>query len=281
MLFGALAALAPSRVMACSQGTSAILTLGGVDYRSAERYVSYETIKGGFGARPSQDGVNGMSSGISNTMNTPIEILEMSFPVRVERYEIVPDSGGPGRHRGGCGVERVWRIVGGPSQASVCLERTKSAPFGLAGGGAGGVGRIALISPDGTERELCSKGAFTAPAGAAIHLRAPGSGGFGPPAERDRARLARAKELALSAGVPLIAQGESSIPDDNLNVNGAHRHQAPLCSTGADAHRPAPRAGALTDGRHAPASRPGRAATSAPRRGSARAAGDVRRDRLR
>jgi N-methylhydantoinase B len=189
MLFGALAALAPTRVMACSQGTSAILTLGGVDYRSGERYVSYETIKGGFGARPRQDGVNGMSSGISNTMNTPIEILEMSFPVRVERYAIVPDSGGAGRHRGGCGVERVWRIIGAASQASVCLERTKSAPFGLAGGGAGGAGRIALIGPDGIERELCSKGAFTAPAGAAIHLRAPGSGGFGPAAERDRAKL--------------------------------------------------------------------------------------------
>jgi N-methylhydantoinase B len=189
MLFGALATLAPARVMACSQGTSAILTLGGVDYRCGDRYVSYETIKGGFGARPSQDGVNGMSSGISNTMNTPIEILEMSFPVRVERYAIVPDSGGAGRRRGGCGVERVWRIVGGPSQASVCLERTKSAPFGLAGGGAGGAGRIALIGPDGIEHELCSKGAFSAPAGAAIHLRAPGSGGYGPPAERDRDKL--------------------------------------------------------------------------------------------
>ena len=61
-------------------------------------------------------------------MNTPIEILEMSFPVRVERYEIVPDTGGAGRWRGGCGVERVWRILGGPSQVSVCLERTKSPP---------------------------------------------------------------------------------------------------------------------------------------------------------
>ena len=189
MLFGALAGLAPERVMACSQGTSAILTLGGVDSRTGDRYVSYETIKGGFGARPTKDGVNGMSAGISNTMNTPIEILEMSFPVRIERYEIVPDSGGAGRHRGGCGVERVWRILGNPSQVSVCLERTRSAPFGLAGGGAGGVGRITLIGPDGAERELNSKGSFTAPHGARIHLRAPGSGGFGAPAERDRAQL--------------------------------------------------------------------------------------------
>ncbi len=189
MLFGALAQLVPDRVMACSQGTSAIVTLGGVDHRTGDRYVSYETIKGGLGARPTKDGITGVASGISNTMNTPIEILEMSFPVRIERYEIVTDSGGAGRHRGGCGVERVWKILGGPSQASVCLERTKSPPFGLCGGGAGGAGRIALLGPDGTEREVNGKGAFTAVAGAEIHLRAPGSGGFGPPGGRDRGKL--------------------------------------------------------------------------------------------
>ncbi len=189
MLFGALARLAPDRVMACSQGTSAILTLGGVDFRTGARYVSYETIKGGFGARPTKDGVNGMSSGISNTMNTPIEILEMSFPVRVERYEIVPDSGGPGRWRGGCGVERVWRVLGGPSHASVCLERTRSAPFGLAGGSPGAPGRISVIAPDGTERELNSKGAFVASAESRIILRAPGSGGYGPAGARDPRQL--------------------------------------------------------------------------------------------
>jgi N-methylhydantoinase B len=189
MLFGAMAQLAPTRVMACSQGTSAILTLGGVDYRNGERYVSYETIKGGFGARPTKDGITGVAAGISNTMNTPIEILEMSFPVQVERYEIVRDTGGPGRHRGGLGVERVWRILGHPAQGSVCLERTRSAPFGLSGGGPGGAGRIVVIGPDGTERELCSKGAFTAPPGALICLRAPGAGGYGPAAGRDPARL--------------------------------------------------------------------------------------------
>jgi N-methylhydantoinase B len=189
MLFGALARLVPERVMACSQGTSAILTLGGVDPRSGAPYVSYETIKGGFGARPTKDGVNGMSSGISNTMNTPIEILELSFPVRVERYAIVPDSGGPGRWRGGCGVDRVWRILGHASVVSVCCERAKSPPFGVAGGGAGGPARVSLIGPDGVERELNSKGSFTAPPGARIWLRAPGAGGYGSAAARDRARL--------------------------------------------------------------------------------------------
>jgi N-methylhydantoinase B len=189
MLFGALAQLAPERVMACSQGTSAILTLGGVDDRTGGRYVSYETIKGGFGARPTKDGITGIASGISNTMNTPIEVLEMSFPVRVERYAIVPDTGGAGRFRGGCGVERVWRILGQPSHASVCLERTKSAPFGLAGGGVGAPGRIAVVQTDGTERELVSKGAFTAAPDAEVHLRAPGSGGFGEATGRPRERV--------------------------------------------------------------------------------------------
>jgi len=122
-------------------------------------------------------------------MNTPIEILEMSFPVRIERYEIAPDSGGAGRYRGGLGVERVWRILGGPCQVSICLERTKSAPFGLAGGGPGAAGRIAVIGPDGVEREPNSKGSFTAPAGAQIVMRAPGSGGFGAPRERAGDRL--------------------------------------------------------------------------------------------
>ncbi|MDP6707352.1 MAG: hydantoinase B/oxoprolinase family protein, partial [Alphaproteobacteria bacterium] len=89
MFFGAFAQLAPDRVMTCSQGTSAILTLGGVDYRSGRRYVSYETLKGGFGARPNKDGINAIASGISNTMNTPIEVLEMSFPMRIEAYELI------------------------------------------------------------------------------------------------------------------------------------------------------------------------------------------------
>ena len=111
MVMGALATVWPDQVMACSQGTSAIMTFGGVDPRNRRRYVSYETIKGGFGARPNKDGINVIASGISNTMNTPVEVLEMAFPLRVERYEIHPDSGGPGQFRGGCGARRVWRML--------------------------------------------------------------------------------------------------------------------------------------------------------------------------
>ncbi|MSO75777.1 MAG: hydantoinase B/oxoprolinase family protein [Alphaproteobacteria bacterium] len=191
MLFGAFAQFAPDNVMACSQGTSSVLTLGGIDYRTGNRYVSYETLKGGFGARPTKDGINCIASTISNTMNTPIEILEMSFPVRVESYEVVPDTGGAGKFRGGTGARRTWRILGNEALAAVCCERTKSAPFGLLGGKAGGLGRISITYADGREQVLNSKGAFMAPAGSLISFQVPGSGGFGPVDGRDPAAIRR------------------------------------------------------------------------------------------
>ncbi|HLN11394.1 MAG TPA: hydantoinase B/oxoprolinase family protein [Xanthobacteraceae bacterium] len=192
MVMGALAAFMPGQVMACSQGTSAILTLGGVDPRSGRRYVSYETMKGGFGARPTKDGINVIASGISNTMNTPVEVIEMAFPVRVERYEINPDSGGAGRYRGGCGCRRTWRLLdGADAVGALCMERMTSPPFGLLGGKPGAVAVVILTTPDGVTQDLPSKGAFLAPAGSVIDMVTPGSGGFGPVAERDRAAIAR------------------------------------------------------------------------------------------
>src|SRR5262249_44050500 len=138
------------------------------------------------GARPVKDGINAVASGISNTMNTPIEILEMSFPVRVERYELTPDSGGAGRWRGGLGVDRVWRILGHTTVATVCLGRPQAAPFGLHGGGPGAAARVVVLDADGAERPALEKGAVIVPAGAAIRFRAPGAGGYGPAGERAR-----------------------------------------------------------------------------------------------
>ena len=192
MVMGALAKFWPSQVMACSQGTSAILTLGGVDPRSRRRYVSYETIKGGFGARPNKDGINVIASGISNTMNTPIEVLEMAFPVRMERYEIKPDSGGAGQYRGGCGARRVWRLLeGADATGALCMERMTSPPFGLLGGQPGSPAVVTLTTPDGASRRLPSKGAFNAPAGSVIDMVVPGSGGFGAVEKRDPAAIGR------------------------------------------------------------------------------------------
>ena len=192
MVMGALASFMPEQVMACSQGTSAILTLGGVDPRSDRPYVSYETVKGGYGARPNKDGINCVASGISNTMNTPVEIMEMSFPVRIERYEVNPDSGGAGRYRGGCGAIRVWRLLSGAdATCALCMERMTSPPFGLLGGKAGAAAVVKLTTPDGATRHLPGKGAFSAPAGAVIEMITPGSGGFGAVTARDSAAIGR------------------------------------------------------------------------------------------
>ena len=192
MVMGALARFMPGQVMACSQGTSAILTLGGVDPRTGRPYVSYETVKGGYGARPNKDGINCIASGISNTMNTPVEIMEMAFPVRIERYEVNPDSGGAGRYRGGCGAIRVWRLLeGADATGALCMERMTSPPFGLLEGKAGAAAAVKLTTPDGATRHLPGKGAFSAPAGSVIEMITPGSGGFGAVAARDPTAIGR------------------------------------------------------------------------------------------
>jgi N-methylhydantoinase B len=190
MVMAAMYAITPRTVMAASQGTSAVITFGGVDARTGERFVSYESVKGGFGARPGKDGINAVASTVSNMSNTPIEIIEMSFPLRVEEYALVPDSGGAGQYRGGLGVRRVWRVLGGDAHAAVCCERSVTPPFGLDGGGAGGPARLSLIPPRGNARRLNSKGGFIAPAESLVVVEAPGSGGYGPAAARDPAALA-------------------------------------------------------------------------------------------
>ena len=134
MVMAAMFQICPENVMAASQGTSAVVTFGGVDPRNGERYVSYESLKGGFGARPVKDGINAVASTVSNMMNTPVEMLEMSFPLRVEEYALIPDSGGAGTWRGGLGARRVWRVLGHEARAAVCCERSLTPPFGLAGG---------------------------------------------------------------------------------------------------------------------------------------------------
>jgi N-methylhydantoinase B len=189
MTFGAVAAFWPDNVMTCSQGTSAVITFGGKDPRNGQRYVSYETIKGGFGARPVKDGINAVASGISNTMNTPIEVLELSFPVRVDEYALTPDSGGAGTYRGGLAAHRTWTVLGHKARASSCLERTKSPPFGLQGGLSGMAARIWTEDAAGILHGAPGKGGFDVPDGGKIHLQVPGSGGYGDPKGRDPAKL--------------------------------------------------------------------------------------------
>ncbi|TNC07300.1 hydantoinase B/oxoprolinase family protein [Methylobacterium terricola] len=203
MIFAAMHHLAPETTLAGSHGTGGVAIFGGTDYRTGETFISYEVTKGGFGARPIKDGINGVSTPTGNMMNTPVEILEMSFPLRVEEYRLVADTGGAGKWRGGLAAKRTWRILERDVQCATCCDRTITAPYGLAGGQPGSIGLLHLEMPDGTMKRLQGKGAFLAPAGSKLHFQLPGAGGYGEARERDPALIER--DLAAGYVTPEAA----------------------------------------------------------------------------
>ncbi|WP_273835986.1 hydantoinase B/oxoprolinase family protein [Halococcus sp. PRR34] len=187
--FAALAKAAPEVVPAGGQGTMNNLTIGGRtdgdDEITAEEFSYYETIGGGFGARPSKDGMDGVQVGMTNTLNTPVEALEAAYPLAVERYALRPGSGGNGRYRGGLGIERSVTL-GTDATVSLLTERRRIPPRGIAGGADGATGENFIDDepvPAKTTREV--------DAGTTVTVRTPGGGGHGDPDERDETLEAR------------------------------------------------------------------------------------------
>ena len=150
-VFGALAKAVPHIIPAASQGTMNNLTLGSYKAGETEPFAYYETIGGGLGARPNKPGIDGVQVHMTNTMNTPIEALETAYPLRIERYQIIRNSGGKGKYVGGNGIRRDIRVLTHAS-GSLITERRYHAPYGLNGGQPGKKGKNILI------REGHSKG---------------------------------------------------------------------------------------------------------------------------
>jgi len=207
VVLGAFAQAAPERVSAAGQGTMNNVTLAGTDPRrdrGAEgtgdaAYTFYETGAGGAGAAPTTDGMDGVHVHMSNTLNTPAEVLETAYPLRVRRYEFRPDSGGAGEHRGGLGLRRDIEVVDHEARVSLLAERHRSRPYGLAGGHPGGNGE-ALLNPDGDAERLPAKCTRRLPPETVLSVRSPGGGGHGDPADRDREAVLRDLRLGkLSA----------------------------------------------------------------------------------
>ena len=180
VVFTALADAAPDRVPAQGQGTMNNLTIGARD----GSFTYYETIGGGFGARATADGMDGVQVGMTNTLNTPVESIETEYPLRVERYALRPNSGGAGRFRGGLGLERTVTVER-DATVSLLTERRRHAPSGVAGGEDGQVGENQI---DGDP--VASKLTVDVEGGTTVTVRTPGGGGHGDPAERDEAALA-------------------------------------------------------------------------------------------
>jgi N-methylhydantoinase B len=137
------------------------------------------------GASSEVDGADGVHVHMTNTMNTPIETIETSYPIRLIKYELRADSGGPGKRRGGVGIERSWMLIAESATVSILAERNKIPPWGLNGGKQGALGEFYLVGSDGTRRKLNSKSSFGMMKGDILIIRTPGGGGFGNPCERD------------------------------------------------------------------------------------------------
>ena len=183
-LNGALAQLIPDRVPAAGEGGNT-LAIFGADQPGGDRYVFYELIVGTWGGTPTWDGNDGVTNPASLAANIPVEVAESEFPIVVERYGLVPDTGGPGRHRGGLAIERVWRCLTPGTSLIVRSDRAERPPYGLADGGDGACSSNVLLRPDGTEETLPAMFSTTIEAGDVYVHRTAGGGGWGDPYERD------------------------------------------------------------------------------------------------
>lgn len=190
MVIGALAPCMPDRALGGSNGANTTAVFSGTDPRTGAAYVYLETLGGGAGGRATKDGRDAVQVHTTNTSNLPIEAIELEYPLMVEEYGLVPDSGGAGRHRGGLGLRRAIRPVGHACSFNGAGERFTHRPWGIFGGWPGSPGRFLLCRANGSEEKLPNKpsGIIVSPQ-ERIVVESPGAGGYGPPAERDAAAI--------------------------------------------------------------------------------------------
>jgi len=178
--------------------------IGGVDPRTGKQFIMYDMLLGGYGGRSMKDGVEAMSP-VMNCSNIPVEVIEHNNPVRIERFELIPDSGGAGKYRGGCGVRKDVRVMADGAVLTLLGDRHKFAPYGVFGGAPASVGQSIVISGN-EEKALGSKEVAVLRNGDVVSLRTSGAGGYGPASERDPALVAQdiadgyvTEEAALAA----------------------------------------------------------------------------------
>jgi N-methylhydantoinase B len=185
VMMGALSQAIPERIAAASSGTMNLLNVGGMDPRDGSYFQYIETYGGGQGADHYTSGMDAVQNHMTNTRNAPVEAIEAAYPLRVETYGLVPDSEGPGAHRGGLGLRRALRVLGKEVQLTVSSDRARVPPWGLFGGRPGGVSRCWVVGPNGQEDTLPSKLTTYVDGGHLIVTETPGGGGWGSPTVRD------------------------------------------------------------------------------------------------
>jgi N-methylhydantoinase B len=179
-LLGALGEALPEEMPAASNGSMNNITFGGWDSEKGKAFSYYETVGGGGGGSRGDKGADAMHSHMTNTLNTPVEVLEMSYPLRVLEYAVRDGSGGAGAKAGGSGTRRSWQALV-PCTVSLLGDRRVTGPWGTQGGQAGKPGRDRLVSA-AAERGLGSKESVQLEAGDVVIMETPGGGGWGTPA---------------------------------------------------------------------------------------------------
>ncbi|MFB6148404.1 MAG: hydantoinase B/oxoprolinase family protein, partial [Halobacteriales archaeon] len=157
------------------------------------------------------DGLDGVHVHMSNTLNTPVEVFETAYPLRIQRYEYRPDSGGAGRYRGGLGLRRDIEVIGHESTFSLLADRRRNQPYGVNGGESGASGEDYLKQRESDEWvSIPPKSSHQLNDGDVVSVRTPGAGGYGDPADRELEAIRRDVELGkLSATVASEAYGRS------------------------------------------------------------------------
>ncbi len=184
-LLKALSKAVPQKIPAASQGTMNNVTFGGTDTRPGrgdKPFAYYETIAGGMGARPDRDGVSAIHTHMTNSLNTPIEVLEHTLPIRMRQYSVRKNSGGKGKFRGGDGIIREFEMLT-EMEVGQLSDRRKRGPYGLAGGSPGKPGRNAVKSGPHMQ-QILAKGHARLKKGNILRIESPGGGGWGKPKKR-------------------------------------------------------------------------------------------------
>ncbi|HUG62606.1 MAG TPA: hydantoinase B/oxoprolinase family protein, partial [Methylomirabilota bacterium] len=187
-VFGALAQAVPDRIAASGEGGAVNISFGG-DHEG-ELFVFAETVLGCWGARPDRDGLDGVANLAANQSNQPIELIEAENPLEITRYGFLPDSGGPGRFRGGLAIVREYRMLEDDVTFTMRTDRRHHLPYGL-GGGKSGTPSWVVVDPEGKaevvpvlplDRTMLDRNQT-------VQLVLAGGGGYGNPLERDPAAV--------------------------------------------------------------------------------------------
>ena len=190
LIWKALHPALPDRVPASGKGLIVNLGFGGRDPRRDVFFCYMETVAGGNGARPTKDGPDAVQTNFQNTENAPVEEVELNYPMRIACFELIPDSCGAGRYRGGVGVRRDYEFPDADCVFTVLSDGRKFPPHGLGGGQPARTAHF-VLDPETDPKELPSKVTITVEKGGRVSVQTPGGGGFGDPAERDAEAVRR------------------------------------------------------------------------------------------